>query len=294
MKTTSIVIGRNDGYKDDKRCIIHLLSCLETFDEVIYVDWNTPADKYSLLWQLEDHLPKTGKLKHIIIPPSIAETTSPDPTSFKIQEPIARNIAIKRATGDWIVSTNIDIIPPSREEFNNFLKDKDVNTFYTISRREAPLEIVNKYEIKRWKELYKELVEKVEPRYFPAKVSPNDEYSLINCCGDFQLASAKVWNGIKGFEEDMYKFCFVDTNVQKKAILNGFKLKAEYDLPVFHIEHPPYKVNEKGEKIEAEEWNKNNIVDKYNDAYKFVEYFTESSNRDDWGFGNTEIEIEVI
>jgi hypothetical protein len=32
----------------------------------------------------------------------------------------------------------------------------------------------------------------------------------------------------------------------------------------------------------------------YNDVMKWVEYFTTSENDDDWGFGNVEIEYEVI
>lgn len=41
MKISSIVFSRNDGFKEDKRCLAHFLACLETFDEVIYVDWNS-------------------------------------------------------------------------------------------------------------------------------------------------------------------------------------------------------------------------------------------------------------
>jgi hypothetical protein len=32
----------------------------------------------------------------------------------------------------------------------------------------------------------------------------------------------------------------------------------------------------------------------YNDAWDWVEWFTESRNTEDWGFGNTEIEHELI
>jgi hypothetical protein len=68
-------------------------------------------------------------------------------------------------------------------------------------------------------------------------VTPNDKYSLINCCGDFQLAHRNVWNTIKGFEENMIYACFQDTNIQKKAVLNGFDLEAIYDIPLYHMSH---------------------------------------------------------
>ena len=41
----SVMFSRNDGFKDDKRCLAHFLSCLETFDELIYIDWNSDPKK---------------------------------------------------------------------------------------------------------------------------------------------------------------------------------------------------------------------------------------------------------
>jgi hypothetical protein len=293
MKVASIVFSRNDGFKDDKRCLTHFLSCLDTFDEVIYVDWNSDPNKGSLLWRLEKDLPKTGKIKHIIIPPDVVKQLIPYPDSFQVNETLTRNIAMRRCESEWIVNTNIDIIPPSKNELKEFISKADKNTFYTISRRDAPLKIFNKYKPSEWKEFYNELKETIPPRIYPAKVTPNDNYSLINCCGDFQLAHKDLWYNIKGFEEKMYKFCFIDTNVQKKALLNGFNLEAKYEPALFHIEHEAYHINQDGKKEIAKEWNKNNINDKYNDVWDFVEFFQESLNSEDWGLLNTDIEYEI-
>lgn len=290
----SVMFSRNDGFKDDKRCIMHFLSCLETFDEVIYIDWNSDEEEGSLLWRLQDYIPRTGKIKHFIIPPSIAKMLTPHPDAFQVNETITRNIGMRRATSDWIVNTNIDIIPPSRELIQSFLQKADPNTFYTLSRREGPLSIFDKYEAEQWKEMYEEMASTIPERHFPAMVSPTDHYSIINCCGDFQLASRKLWYSIKGFEEQMFKFCFIDTNVQKKAVLNGYNLKAIYDIPLFHIEHGAYKITEDGKKEKADKWNDNNIQDKYNDVWTWVETFKESYNTEDWGLNNTEIEFEVF
>ena len=49
MKIASVTVNRNDGYKDYKRgIIIHFKSMAETFDEVNYVDWNSPES--SFIW----------------------------------------------------------------------------------------------------------------------------------------------------------------------------------------------------------------------------------------------------
>ena len=53
------------------------------------------------------------------------------------------------------MSTNLDIIPPTRKELKNLIKSLDKNTFYTISRREAPKNII--YNSKNEKELRENL-----------------------------------------------------------------------------------------------------------------------------------------
>tara|TARA_R110002153_G_scaffold258610_1_gene418071 strand:+ start:636 stop:1526 length:891 start_codon:yes stop_codon:yes gene_type:complete len=296
MKISSIVFSRNDGFKDDKRCLAHFLSCLETFDEVIYVDWNSDIDKGSLLWRLKDKLPKTGKIKHMVIPPSIVDILVNDPDAFKVNETLTRNIGIVRAKGDWIVNTNIDIIPPSRKELEQFINKGNKDTFYTVSRREAPLKVFNKYKAEEWNDFYEELCNTVPERKWSlgAKVTPNDNFSLINSCGDFQVAHKDLWHKIKGFEEGMTKHCFIDTNVQKKAILNGFKLEATLSPPLFHIEHGAYQITKDGEKENTDVFHKETKANKYNDVWKWVEYFRESENDDDWGLSSTEIEYEII
>jgi hypothetical protein len=293
MKIASVMFSRNDGFKDDKRCITHFLSCLETFDELIYIDWNSDEDKGSLLWRLEPYIPRTGKIKHFIITPDIAKQLTPHPDAFQVNETITRNIGIKRAESDWIVNTNIDIIPPSREQLFSFINKADKNTFYTVSRREAPLEIFDKYDSTQWKELYNELSSTIPARHFPAMVTPNDRYSLINCCGDFQLAHKDLWFDIKGFEEQMFKFCFIDTNVQKKAVLKGYNLEVAYEPPLFHIEHGAYSIGKDGEKKQTSGYHEDTTVNKYNDAWTWVELFTESENDENWGLASTEIEFEI-
>ena len=48
MKIASVVVNRNDGYKDFERGLIHFKSMIRSFDEVNYVDWN--SDYGSFIW----------------------------------------------------------------------------------------------------------------------------------------------------------------------------------------------------------------------------------------------------
>ena len=292
MKIASVVVNRNDGYKDFERGLIHFKSMLKSFDEVNYVDWNSPNG--SFIWEIEDKLPKKNKIKHYCIPSNIVNQIIFDQNAQKCNESLSRNIAIRRSDADWIVSTNIDVIPPTKKELKKLVKSLDKDTFYTISRREAPKDII--YNSKNEKEL-RESLSNIPARHFPAKVTPNDNFSLINCCGDFQIAHKDVWNKIRGFEEEMIYACFVDTNVQKKAVLNGYNLQVLYEPALYHMEHGAYFTKADGTRVHDSE-NKGAYkgdTQAYNDAYKWVENFHYlTKNMDNWGLGNVDIEVEVI
>jgi len=291
MKTTFILYSRNDGYKEKERFLIHLKTILETFDEIIYVDWN--SDTHSFLYEIIDDLPKTGRIKHFIITPYYHDIlTSNDPDVQKCNNVLSVNLALRRTDADWICIGNIDIIPPTKEELKDFLDKANPNTFYTFSRREIDYDqvILNKDNLDDYR---KHLNKTIKPRHFPAMVTPNDHYSLINCCGDFQLAHKNIWYTIKGLEEQMIYSCFVDTNVQKKAVLNGFNLAPVYDVPVYHMNHKTNRVPQGGD-INTLHDKENTRPPKFNDAWAWVEYFQQSKNDENWGLGNTEIEFEII
>jgi len=284
MKTAAIIYGRNDGYKEDDRLIIHINSLLETFDEVLYLDWNSDDNKGSALESIKPKLFQTKKLKHFIIPASIVSQIYNGIEGIgACVSPIIYNILLRRCDADWIVATTNDIIAPKREILESFLAKADKNTFYTLSRRDIEYQDVVSFGIDKWKEYRDILDQTTEERHFYAQVTPNDRYSLINCCGDFQLASKHVWKTIKGFEEQMIYACFNDTNVQKKAVLNGFDLKAIYDVPLYHMSHT-------GMGNDGSSPSKQ----RYNDAWEWVEWFEESKNDENWGLSDVEIEFEII
>ena len=284
MKTAALLYVRNDGYKENDRVIVCLKSMLDTFDEVFLLDWNSPSEKNPLLWDIKDQLPKTGRIKHMIIPNNVVEIlTNYDPKAQVCTQVISFNLMLRRCDADWIVATTIDIIAPNKEKFNKFLSKADKNTFYTISRRDFEIQELENYGFENWKS-YRDILDTTsQERRFPAKVTPNDNYSLINCCGDFQLAHKDLWRDIKGFEEKMIYACFQDTNIQKKAVLTGYNLEAVYDLPLYHMSH-------KGMGNDGSSPSKQH----YNDPWDWVEWFEESQNNDNWGFADIEIEYEII
>jgi hypothetical protein len=292
MKITAVVVSRNDNYGGNllERATYALNSAINTYDEVIYVDWNSPT--HSLLWDIKDNLQLKGNLKHFVIPPdAVSQLTGYDPEAQKCCETLGRNIGIRRAEGDYIISTNIDVIHPKREDVEQIINKYKDKTFITLSRREVTWDIIKEFhggELKyqEWDKLRNFIYVNSEERVVEEKIVEGDDYSLINCCGDFQLASKKIWDEIRGFEEDLIYALYSDTNVQKKSVKHGFDLKAIFNPPMFHINH-----GSKG-------WGGGGIADgvnkKTNDPYRAIVYQNQTQNLATWGFSDIEIEYEIL
>ena len=289
MKTSAVIISRNDNYGGhlNERATYAINSAIDSFDEVIYVDWN--SENHSLLYDIKDNLQLKGNLKHIVIPPKAAShLTQYDPEAQKCCEVLARNIGIRRAMGDYIVSTNIDIIQPKREDILKIIEENGKDCFTTISRRAIEWEYIKEfqggdYNFSNWSAFRDDAYKTSVPT--PVYNNP-DQYSKINCCGDFQLASKEIWYKIRGFEESLIYPLFADSNVQKKAIMYGYNVEPEFDTPMFHINH-----GSKG-------WGGGGIADginkKGNDINQAITFQQETKNPDTWGFSDIKIEFETL
>ena len=292
MKISAVIVSRNDNYGGhlNERATYALNSAINTYDEVIYVDWNSST--HSLLYDIKDNLQLKGNLKHFVITPEIASLmTNNDPDAQKCCEALARNIGIRRVSGDWILSTNIDVVHPKREDVEDIIKINGDSTMITLSRRDLLWETIREFhggdlKFQDWSALRDHIYINSEKREVYEKIVTGDDYSLINCCGDFQFAPKHIWYDIKGFEECLIYALFSDTNVQKKAVMHGYGLKAIFEPPMFHINH-----GSKG-------WGGGGIADgvnkRSNDQYRAVIYQQKTENLDSWGFGDTEIEFEVF
>jgi hypothetical protein len=290
MKLAVITFSRNDGYKENERFLAHMKTLLDTFDEVNYVDWNSPTR--SLLYEVIDQLPKAGKIKHFVITPEVHNTIFEEyPDAPNVSGNLSINIALRRTDADWVALTTTDNIPPTRQELEDLINSSDGKSFYTFSRREIEYDDVAK-NIDNLSEHREYLKTITEPRYYPAKVTPNDEYSIINCCGDFQFAPKQIWDDIKGIEEKMIYNCFIDTNVQKKVVLNNYNLIPVFDVPMYHMSHKNHLPQ--GGNTENLHEVAETKTPVYNDAWYWVEWFKKSENDNSWGFADTEIEFEVF
>lgn len=289
MKISAVIVSRNDNYGGhlNERATYCFNSAIDTYDEVIYVDWN--SETHSLLYNIKDNINFKGNFKHIVISPEIASIlTNHDPNAQKCCEVLARNIGLRRAVNDWVVSTNIDIIHPKRDELENILNNIDSKTLHTIGRRHIDWDMIKNYHngeilFDQWKELREYYVLNSTGSFYLADLVKEDPYSLIACCGDYQIATKEIWNSIKGFEEELIYSLYTDTNIQKKAIEHGFNIKALYEPALFHIDH--------GKGGGGFLTGANKVS---NDFYRSIIYQTKTENSDTWGFSDTEIEYEIF
>lgn len=295
MKLSVCITSRNDNYGGNlkERATFCLNSMIGTFDEVFFVDWNSPLEAGSLLNLIKPDLQLKGNLHHIVITPEVAGLlTNNDPHAARCCEVLGRNLGIRRATGDYIVSSNIDIICPKRQDLEDTINKLDPNTLYTISRRHTDwqqikqisgVDNVEDLDFRSWPSVRDSLNLQSTERHFDEKIATSDDYSIINCCGDFQLAHKNIWNSIRGFEEDLIYVLYSDTNVQKKAVMHGFGLKAIYSPALYHIDHGPGGAG-----------FMTGLNKKTNDMNRAVTFQHHTQNKDTWGFSDIEIEYEIL
>ena len=276
MKKSVILTSRNDNYGGNlhKRTTMALTSLIENHDEVIFVDWKTKNGE-GVISNIKNNLPHTKKLKYIQVPNEFLSEKYPHIVNYTIIESIGRNIALRRAENDYIVSTNIDIISTPLD--NSVLKE---NVFYTVPRRDVD-EIFH-LGFQSYEELYNTIWNNKDSYRPKDRInSEEDRWSLISCCGDYQIGHKNVWNQMRGFEESVLFGCGIDTNVMKKA--SYYSTIEVLDHYIFHLNH-----GKEGNRDE------NESVPPMSDQNEIIRDFTETTNSDNWGMFNEDLPIELI
>ena len=276
MKKSVILTSRNDNYGGNlhKRTTMALKSLIENHDEVIFVDWKT-VNGEGVISNIKHDLPQTGKLKYIQVPKEFLKEKYPHIADYTIIESIGRNIGIRRATNEYIISTNIDIVTTPLDD--SILNE---NTFYTVPRRDVDESFHLSFN--DYQSLYNSLWENRDGYRTKERFETDDDkWSLINCCGDYQIGHKNVWNQMKGFEESVLFGCGIDTNVMKKAsFYSDIKVLDHY---VFHLNH-----GKGGNRDEDES------VPPMSNQKEIIRDFTQTTNSENWGMYNEDLPIEII
>jgi hypothetical protein len=272
-KISVVIIGKNDDYGGNlTHRFTHCLNVLtQSFDEVIYVDWKSNGK--TLIEEVIENIERKDKIKSYIVTEQDIQNNNPEYIDYSIVEVIARNIGIRRATNEWILVTNVDVLI---EKFD--LSEFDKQTLYTSARTDVPEDVHLNYNDSI------ELLNFVKENKNTFKVQPDavidgksvwdsgDVWSLVVGCGDFQFAHKDVWYGIKGFEESCGGRCYADSNLMKKGAIYFNIKKAQVTL--YHLNHGTNKNSSPNEILPM------------NDRFVCVNDFNETSNSENWGWSN--------
>jgi hypothetical protein len=243
-----IVYGRNDsyGYNLAKRAAISI-NCIARLldapgDEIIFVDCNTPDDIPTFPESIADTLTPAAKhlLRILRLRPEQYEHGK-NGTTFKVLEPLCRNIAIRRSNpgNRWILNTNTDMVFTPLQEGNSLSRIVAglPDGFYELPRFEMPESL--------W-----ESVDRMDPaatiasfkhwglRLHISEIVTASEELLFDGPGDFQLCLRNQLFHIYGMNEQMVLGWHVDSNLCKRMwLLNGETRSLLDHLHAFHCDH---------------------------------------------------------
>jgi hypothetical protein len=147
-------------------------------------------------------------------------------------EVLGRNLGIRAARGQVIISSNIDIIPPTRQALEAFLDHVwDQRALYCTRRRNIDLASVRR-KVRSIETIQADLDGKHSSQagYWP------DGISVVEGCGDFQLAHHDLWWELRGFNEQMVGRYFADSELQWRAQHKGHAI-LEHEFPIYHLDH---------------------------------------------------------
>lgn len=241
--------------------------------ELIMVEWNPPKDKPLL----KDVLPLPPKnclvdLRFVIVPSSIHNQYAMAPR-LSLFQMIAKNVGIKRAKGEYVLCTNIDLL--FSNDLFDFLAKKELNNncFYRAKRVDVEKEIMKQPSFEEKikfannpKNIIKILgktagneyifgvpaffyafstVTKVLNQIFKAFIHLTNNKTNITiwtldtpACGDFTLMSKQKWIEIEGYPElDLYSI-HVDSMGLLGAVAIGMKqVILPKEMCSYHIYH---------------------------------------------------------
>ena len=236
--------------------------------ELIIVEWNPPPDKPLL----HEVLPKPEgnaflRIRYIIIPHAIHKQYRTH-ASMGLYQMTAKNVGIRRASADYVLCTNVDVVFSNalasflskkclkkgfvyrsplchiptikdakfRDDIGALLQFAEQNIICTYGKSEWSMHL----RIAKWRVLHalglgRIGLSKKKPELFPYYTMSS------NGCGDFTLMHKAHWNEIKGYLEiDGYSMN-IDTLGLGAAIATGCK---QIVLPpqscVYHISHAMY------------------------------------------------------
>lgn len=233
--------------------------------ELVVVDWNPPQDATLLHEALS--LPKSSEyfsMRFIEVSPEVHQRFG-NAGSIKLYQFIGKNVGIRRARGEWIVPTNLDIL--FSEDLVRFMAaaELDPDTFYRADRCDTEVEILpdtvapadrTAYCMERMLRVHSFSSHEVEPGqdYTPfftrddmdawggqgsdAPAQWRCDVPFENASGDYLLMHTSQWERLRGYPELDRSDVYIDALLVNMALAEGMhQVVLPYPMCVCHIEH---------------------------------------------------------
>lgn len=275
-----VVTSRNDGHGGDimKRMRLFVNGLYQQCKrhkvplELIFVEWNPPADRPLL----HEVLPKPGpedfmSIRYVLVPERIQQQFK-RAREIPLFQMIAKNVGIRRARSKWILCTNIDLL--FSDDLFGVLARKELKEghFYRANRCDVPdgideswpldqqLSWADKNIMRRlgWDHRFKYVnleesnlhhktwlmkwITNQIARVHRLKSSRfNREYYMLDkmACGDFTLMSREMWENIQGYVElDMYSIHVDSLGLIAAKAMGYSQVVFPRKACTYHIDHP--------------------------------------------------------
>lgn len=297
--------------------------------ELIIVEWNPPEDKVLLKEDLAlppSNCPTT--LRIITVPAEIHDTYRFS-KSIPLYQMIAKNVGIRRAKGEFVLCTNIDILFSNMNFELLAAKDFEKGTFYRANRCDVPKQVMD---IPNYEDRMKFCEENIISRLgksqghellrgpslmyvFPPftrllnkiihwifrKIQGSDFVHLMidfMACGDYTLMSKEDWLRIDGYVElDMYSIHIDSMGLWSACAVGMKQIILPYKAPVYHIDHEDGWESE--DVIKTIKFLSDKPSLDYSIVYKagmkmVAEKTNWGLNKPDWGWANEDFEEYIF
>jgi len=270
---TFVVVARNDNYGGDFLCRINTFTkniinlcekhCLPS--ELVVVEWNPPQDrppiKNDISWP--DIERKYCTIRIIEVPNEVHKRI-PNPEKMHLFEYIGKNVGVRRARGEYILTTNPDTL--FSDELIEFLAMRKLSRkcFYRIDRHDVkmpiPVETVENQlrycqenVIRIYGYFWSYYDRKTSGRYWRLRQARslvgylNSRIRIFpfaplhsSASGDFLLMHRDRWQIMRGFAEleTQGNSQHIDSLAVRMAQLSGLRqIILKYPLRLYHQDH---------------------------------------------------------
>lgn len=246
-----VVTTRNDDHGGNQRhrfqtFLDHLSDMCARHDlkaELIVVEWNPDPSRPSLGETLRWPDPLRLPARVIVVPPEVHRRYR-HAEKLPLFQMLAKNVGIRRAQGEYVLATNIDIL------FSNELAawlargELQADCYYRIDRHDVgettiPQEL-SRDEVLDFCARHVVRVQGQHGTYARGEQPPGGDSNRLhtNACGDFTLMARTQWERLKGYPEFQLWSIYLDGLLLHAAHAAGLKQTIlRPPQRIYHIEH---------------------------------------------------------